>query len=127
MRITCAAIIAYALAAALAGCGSGDGGMGPPIGGQGVTVGNILFRSNHNGSKNPAIDTVAAGSALEWSWVSTGSVSHSVRSTGTPTFVSSAILTGNGTTYSISFTTPGVYRYDCEVHGAAMTGTVVVQ
>jgi plastocyanin len=36
-------------------------------------------------------------------------------------------LTGNGQTYSFTFTTPGTYHYDCAVHGVAMTGTIVVQ
>lgn len=30
-------------------------------------------------------------------------------------------------TYSVTFPTAGTYHYDCAVHGAAMTGTVVVQ
>jgi plastocyanin len=101
--------------------------MSPIVGGDGVTVGNILFRSNHNATANPAVDTVAAGTTLEWKWVGTGGVSHSIRSVGSPSFTSSAIMSGSGTTYSIDFTTPGLYTYDCAVHGAAMTGRVVVQ
>ncbi len=30
-------------------------------------------------------------------------------------------------TYSFTFTTAGTYTYDCAVHGASMTGTVVVR
>jgi len=134
MSIARGSLIATMLAAAAAaavGCGgsggSTDAGMGPPVGGQGITVGNILFRSNHNGTANPAVDTVAAGEPVEWTWVSTGSVSHSVRSTGSPSFTSSAIMSGSGTTYSFTFVAPGAYQFDCAVHGAAMTGRVVVQ
>jgi plastocyanin len=90
-------------------------------------VGNILFRSAHNGSQNPAVDTVAVGSTVTWTWTGTGTVSHSVQSDAAPSFASSAILSGDGRTYSVTFTTPGTYRYDCAVHGSAMTGTIVVQ
>ena len=137
MRIATAVIGLLALAA-LAGCGGstyptsgGSGGGGGGGGGGGPTgqivVGNILFKSAHNGTQNAAIDTVAVGSTVTWTWTTTGSVAHSVQSQGTPTFPSSAILTGNGQTYSFTFTTPGSYAYDCAVHGAAMSGTIVVR
>jgi plastocyanin len=90
-----------------------------------VTVGPaIQFVSAHNGSGNPAVDTVAAGSTVTWTW--TGSLPHSVRSTGTPSFTSSGTLTGSGT-YAVTFTAPGTYQYDCSVHGQQMTGTIVVR
>ena len=99
----------------------------PSTGGEGVTVGNIFFRSNHNGSANPAVDTVVAGTTVTWTWGSTGTTSHSVESEGSPSFPGSAILTGNGQTYSFTFTAPGTYEYDCAVHGSAMTGTILVR
>ena len=83
-----------------------------------VTVGNNLF--------SPSSVTVAAGTMVRWTWTSTGSIPHSVESTGSPSFTSSAILTGNGSVYTFTFNTPGVYTYDCAVHGAAMSGTVTV-
>ena len=135
MRIGTAVIGLLALAA-LAGCksptyGGGSGGGGGGGGGGGpagqIVVGNILFRSAHNGTQNPAIDTVAVGSTVTWTWTATGSVAHSVQSERTPSFTSSAIETGNGNSYSVTFTTPGRYAYDCAVHGAAMSGTIVVQ
>lgn len=94
-----------------------------------VTVGNIFFRSGHNSTQNPAVDTVAAGTTVTWTWSNTGSTPHSVRSEAAPAphFTSSDNLTGNGMTYTFTFTTPGTYHYDCAVHGAAMTGTIVVQ
>jgi plastocyanin len=133
MRIATAVIGLLALAA-LAGCGGstyptsgggGGGGGGGPAGQ--IVVGNILFKSAHNGTQNAAIDTVAVGSTVTWTWTSTGSVAHSVQSQRTPSFPSSAVLTGNGQTYSFTFTTPGSYAYDCAVHGAAMSGTIVVR
>jgi plastocyanin len=121
-------------AAALVSCsssrtGPSDGGGGGGGGGaQGsVTVGNIFFRSAHNGTQNPAVDTVAAGSMVTWTWTNTGSVSHSVESEGSPGFASSQIVAGDGTTYAITFSAPGTYEYDCAVHGQQMTGRIVVQ
>jgi len=91
-----------------------------------VTVGNIVFTSVHNGTANPAVDTVMMGSTMVWTWSGTGQVGHSVQSIGALTFPSSGVLTGNESTYSVKFTTPGTYQYDCAVHGQAMTGTIVV-
>jgi plastocyanin len=116
-------------AATAAACSSDDSG--PSDGGNGaagaVTVGNIFFRSGHNSTQNPAIDTVAAGTTVTWTWTNTGDTPHSVRSEEAPSFTSSDNLTGNGQTYAFTFTTPGTYQYDCAVHGEAMTGTIVVQ
>jgi plastocyanin len=103
-----------------------DGGGGGGAAGT-VTVGNIFFKSGHNGTQNPAVDTVAAGTTVTWTWTGTGSTPHSVQSQGSPGFTSSATLTGEGQTYTQIFTTPGTYQYDCAVHGAAMSGTLVVQ
>lgn len=122
------------LAAAAIGCSSdstgtdGTGGNGPgggPVGS--VIVGNILFESGHNGTRNPAQDTVAVGQAVTWTWTGTGSTAHSVESIGSPQFASSQNLTGNGMVYTVTFTQAGTYHYQCAVHGPLMTGTVVVQ
>jgi plastocyanin len=94
-------------------------GSAAPSPGTGVTVGNNFFL--------PATRTVDAGSTVIWTWENTGLVAHSVLSTGTPSFPSSTVLTGNGQTYSVDFNTPGTYTYECEVHGSAMSGTIVVQ
>lgn len=125
-------LLAGATAIAL-GCSSnstgpsngGNGQGGGPVGS--VVVGNILFESGHNGTVNPAQDTVAAGQAVTWTWTGTGGTSHSVLSLGTPSFPSSTIMTGSGMTYTQTFTTPGTYHYQCAVHGSQMTGTIVVQ
>ena len=113
------------------GGGSNGGGMdttaGPAPATAAVTVGNDFFKSVRNGSANRAADTVAVGGTVTWTWGATGGVSHSVRSAGSPTFTSSAIKTGSGSTHQVAFTAPGTYRYDCAVHGSAMSGTVVVR
>jgi plastocyanin len=131
MNIPAAWLLA-ALAGATLGCSgnstgpsNGGGGGGGAVGT--VTIANILFQSGHNGTQNPAIDTVPAGTAVTWTWTNTGSTSHSVQSQGTQSFASSQILSGSGKTYTVTFTTPGTYVYDCAVHGSAMTGRVVVQ
>ena len=107
------------------GPGTGNGGGGGAVGT--VTVGNIFFQSGHNGTKNPAVDTVAAGTTVTWTWTGTGGTSHSVLSAGSPSFTSSSTLTGSGMTYAFTFTAPGTYQYHCAVHGTAMSGTIVVQ
>lgn len=114
--------------AGLVACGSNDrvtspgGGGGGPAGA--VTVGaGIQFVSRHNGSMNPAVDTIAAGDTITWSW--SGELPHGVRSVGSSTFPSSATMTGSGI-HRVVFPTPGTYHYECSVHGQAMTGTIVV-
>src|SRR5690348_18230228 len=64
-------------AALLAGCGgvTSPGGSGHPVGD--VVVGNIFFRSAHNGTMNPAVDTIAAGDSVTWAWNAAGS--HSIQ------------------------------------------------
>ena len=106
------------------GTGGGQGGGGGgPVGA--VTVGaGIQFVSSHNGSRNPAVDTIPAGGTATWTW--SGSLPHSVESMGSSSFTSSDVKTGSGS-YAVKFTAPGTYQYDCAVHGTAMTGTIVVQ
>jgi plastocyanin len=92
-----------------------------------VTVGNNYFRSNGNGSANPAVDTVTVGTKVTWTWGATGTVPHNVQSVGTPAFTSGAIATGSGSRYELTFTAPGTYRYNCAIHGDLMTGIIVVR
>jgi plastocyanin len=95
----------------------------PAAGGVSVQVGDFFFKSVRNNTQNPAIDTVAVGGTVTWTWV--GAASHSVQSLGSPSFTSSTIKTSG--TYSFTFNTAGSYTYDCAVHGAAMTGVIIVQ
>ena len=126
MRIADAVTITIALAG-LAACSrsyppTARGGGGGPAGS--VTIGpGIRFVSSHNGSMNPAVDTVMVGDPVTWTW--SGALPHNVRSVGAPSFPSSPTRTGAGT-HAVTFTAPGVYQYDCVVHGAAMTGRIVV-
>jgi Copper binding proteins, plastocyanin/azurin family len=126
----------------LAGCGgssstapstgSGGGGGGAAPGGAApgsaaVTLGDIFFKSARNGSSNAAVDTVVAGGTVTWTWAAGESLPHSVQSLGSPSFASSAIQSGGGKTYQVTFPSVGTYQYDCAVHGQMMTGRIVVQ
>ncbi|MEO8138733.1 MAG: hypothetical protein ABI742_03750 [Gemmatimonadota bacterium] len=84
---------------------------------------SVAFSSFSNATSNPAIDTIPVGGAIKWVQISG---QHSVASTGVPSFTNSpGQLTSAG--YTFVFTAAGTYQYECGVHGAAMTGTVVVQ
>ncbi len=91
-----------------------------------VTVGpGIQFKSVRNATSNPALDTIPMGGTVLWTWAP-NSLSHSVRSTGVPSFTSSGIQASG--TYSNTFTAIGNYAYDCIVHPAPqMTGLIVVK
>jgi len=107
--------------------GDGGGGGGPNPSTAAVTVGNVFFRSAGDGSANPAVDKIAVGGTVTWTWANNGSVQHNVQSLGSPGFASSPIQSASGSTYQVTFSTPGVYHYDCIVHGSSMSGTIVVQ
>jgi plastocyanin len=109
------------------GTGGNTGGGTPTNGDIAVIVGNNFMKSGRNGSVNPAVDTVAAGGSVTWTWTNTGSVPHGIQSLGSPVFRNSTVLTGNGNTYRVTFNTAGIYQYDCLVHGTMMSGTIVVQ
>jgi plastocyanin len=119
----------------LAGCG-GSSSTAPSSGGStfvgpapttaAVSVGDIFYKSVLNGTTNTAVDTVAVGGTVTWTWAANETLPHGVQSTGSPSFASSAIQSGAGSTYQVTFTAPGRYQYDCAVHGQLMTGTIVV-
>jgi len=99
----------------------------PPPSAIGVKVENFSFTSSRNSTSNPAVDTVAVGGTVTWTWTNTGAVTHTVQSTGTTHFASSGDITGNDQTYQHVFGTAGTYTYNCAVHGNAMTGRIVVR
>lgn len=127
-----ATFIAALLGAALIGglavaCGgNGDGGTGPtpPSSSATVTIGDFFFQSDRNATRNPAMDTVAVGGSVKWTWTEG---EHSVQSLGTPGFASSPIQATVGDTFRVTFDSAGSYSYDCLIHGSAMTGIVVVR
>jgi hypothetical protein len=91
-----------------------------------ITLGNDFFRSLHNGTENPAIDTVAVGTTVIWDKASPAP--HTVTSTSGPVAFDSGLLTGvANTNYKFTFTTPGTYTYESTPDGPPMTGELVVQ
>ena len=108
------------------GTGGGTSGGTQAPAAAAVTLGDIFFRSDHNGTSNPAVDTVAVGGTVTWTWASGATMPHSVQSQGSPSFTGSGIMTGAGNTHQATFAAAGTYQYDCAVHGQLMTGRIVV-
>ena len=94
----------------------------PPPAGT-VRVGSVFFASTRNGTWNAAVDTVAVGRTVTWDWCGG---THNVQSLGSPSFPSSAVMTGAASAYRFTFTRAGTYQYKCVRH-AGMTGRIVVR
>ena len=124
MRFRALIVSALVAVAACKAVTSPDGGGGPA---GDVIVGNIFYKSAHNSSQNPAVDTIAAGDSVTWAWNAAGS--HMIQSTGTASeiFRNSIVFSAATSKYTATFKNPGTYPYQCGVHGAAMTGVIVVQ
>jgi plastocyanin len=120
----------------LAACGGGNGyptgsgGQDPPPGGQQPpSTSNAVAVQNNRFS--PAATTVAAGTTVTWTWDSCDDdgyggrvcVEHSVTFDGAGGG-SARQSTGS---YQRQFNTAGTFNYRCTLHGAAMTGQVVVR
>jgi plastocyanin len=107
---------ALGLLAVVTFAGSCAGGSTAPDSGpstsSSIDVGDNFF--------DPKATTVPVGTTVTWTW--RGSNAHDVSFTGGPSSV-----TKTSGTYSRQFTTAGTYNYICSVHGAAMSGQVVVQ
>lgn len=103
--VVCAAVLA---------CSSSDSptdtGSNPP---NTVAVKNDFFQ--------PATLTIEPGATVTWKWESNGT-EHGVAFDNVQ--ITSAIQ-GSGT-FTHTFDTEGTFAYHCQVHGAAMTGTIVV-
>lgn len=118
------------ISAAACGGGGGDETTGPPVGGSNTPppAGGIAVTNN---AFTPAEKTVTTGTTVTWAWSTcTGGggydaetcVAHGVNfedGTNSPTQEK-----GN---YTRTFTAVGTYRYHCAIHGAAMSGTIIVQ
>jgi plastocyanin len=91
-----------------------------------VTVRNNNFFSVRNGTSSPAVDTVAVGGTVTWTWAPTATNPHDVTSTGSPSFPGRETAV-QPPPYSHTFTSAGTYNYLCTVHGAGMNGRVLVR
>jgi plastocyanin len=74
----------------------------------------------------PTMVTICAGGTVTFTWAA-ASLPHSVEWTSGPSPRPTDSITQSSGTYDAIFTTPGTYGYICAVHGAAMSGTVVVR
>jgi plastocyanin len=97
-----------------------------------VTVRDNNFLSVRNMTTNTAVDTVAVGGSVTWTWAASTSGTHNVTSSGPPSF------TGRPTVmppplpepYTVTFAAPGTYNYYCTFHGSpgsGMSGRIVVR
>ena len=122
-RFIVALVVSLVSATLMAGCSDGPAGTGetPPLS-VSVDVGNVFFQSVRNASMDPAVDTVAAGGTVIWTWIETGT--HTVRFPGLP---ESPTFIDIGSMFSMSFPAAGTFAYDCGVHGSVMAGTIVVK
>jgi plastocyanin len=104
----------------LAACGSSPygpgGGGGGPTGGESttITVSNNVF--------SPTPDTVAAG-PVTFSWSNASNTHNVTWDSGPNTQTNSSTMTTG--TFGVTLIA-GTYHYHCTVHGAAMSGTIVV-
>lgn len=72
----------------------------------------------------PATVTIAVGGTVTWTWA--GDAYHDVTSDAFD--AGSGTRTSQAASFSVRFTTPGVFAYYCSVHRTTgMTGTVTVQ
>jgi plastocyanin len=120
----------------LSACGGGSGGyptgsgsQNPP-GGQQPPPSTTSAIAVENNRFNPAATTVTAATSVTWTWNACTDdpyggrtcVDHNV------TFdAGGGSATQSSGSYTRQFNTAGTFNYHCTVHGAAMTGQVVVR
>ena len=108
--------ITFTAHAILGGGGGGGGGETAIVAVRGPPINKF----------SPGTITITVGETVTWRWA-TGAVGHNV----TPD--NGTIPAGEGNLfsaphdYSYTFTQVGTYTYHCAAHGAAMSGTVVVE
>jgi plastocyanin len=99
-----------------------------------VTVRDNNFLSVRNGTVNPAVDTVAVGGSVTWTWAASTGASHNI----TPPVPPSPSFTGRETVtppplpapHTATFAVAGTYIYYCSIHGSGasgMSGRIVVR
>ena len=87
-----------------------------------LTVGNNFF--------DPSATTVPVNTKVTWTWDACGSDGYGGQSCTSHGIVfDDGASSGTQTqgTWSRTFTAAGTYKYHCSVHGAAMSGSIVVQ
>jgi len=124
--------IVFLLSASVFACGGGgssaDGVTGPP---PPPVTGSTTALTVSNNKYTPARDSVAPGATLTWTWNSCtgdgyGGSTCTAHSVHFDDGGSSSSIQDSGT-FSRTFASAGTYTYHCAVHGAAMSGTVIVK
>ena len=79
-----------------------------------------------NVSIKPKTLHIRRGDSVKWTWGDQAiDARHNVTSMGPQRFKSAATrLTG---TYTVKFSKPGRYTYECTIHPLAMEGTIIVR
>lgn len=85
-----------------------------------IPAGDVVVDATADNRWDPETLTISAGESVTFRW--TGPVPHNVRIDG---LIDTAV-TATGQ-YRVTFETPGEYAYICDVHLAAMVGTVTVE
>ena len=88
-----------------------------------TSAGVVSVGANATNAFAPATVTIQAGQSVTWNWLSGF---HQVVSDAMPKAFADSPAHASGQ-YTVTFATPGTYAYHCAIHGAMMSGTVVVQ
>ena len=101
----------------------------PPVGAtRTVDVGPGGSMTFVDGQSSSSTSTISVGDTIQWVWVS--GIHSTTSGTCTTSCTEDGIWDsgqGSGMTFSHTFTQAGTFPYFCEVHGAMMQGTVIVQ
>lgn len=128
VRRTATCLIGISIVACLLGCGSKAAtttSSGAASGTAGATAGATIRLQNI--AIHPAKVTIQQGSTVTWRWLD-GHIDtpHNVTSLASgPQFKASG--TRQTGSYSVRFTKPGTYDYECTIHPASMQGEIVVE
>ncbi|MEO9256105.1 MAG: cupredoxin domain-containing protein [Tepidiformaceae bacterium] len=109
-----------AIAGATAGCG---GSAKPAASSDAGAITAFVIQVSDN-KFTPAALTVPSGTTVKWVW--SGKNAHSVVGNFGDTNVSTDKHKGAGS-FLLSLGQHGTFTYQCGVHGAAMTGKIIVQ
>jgi plastocyanin len=88
-----------------------------------TSAGVVMVGAGAANAFAPSTVTIQHGQSVTWSWVSGV---HGVVSDSMPKAFADSPTQASGQ-YTATFATAGSYPYHCAVHGAMMTGNIVVQ
>jgi hypothetical protein len=91
-----------------------------------VVLDNYVFRSDRNGSRTPAVDTIPVGATMEWLLEPFDYDLHRIVSVGLPSFPDAEIPYASPALVSRTFVTAGTYEY-ADFYYPDDRGTVVVR